>query len=171
MRRSYATYLSSMRSGTPDEEAFAAAFGKDTAALDRELSSYVRRDTFPAIRINFPEKSAATAVPRGRTLDDDEADAYLADMQARVKRVDEARTRVAAIQKRDPKVGRASMVLGAIELRENQLSDALAHLERGAALAPDDFIVQSTYGRGLVRQMSEARTDARCSSDDLAAGT
>ena len=152
-------YLSAMRSGTPDEQAFAAAFGNDTAALDRELSEYVRRHTFPAVRLNFPEKTAATTVPRGRTLDDDEADTYVADMQARVNRVDEARARIAAIQKRAPKVGRASMVLGTIDLRENRLADALGHLEKAAALAPDDFIVQSTYGRGLVTQMSEARTD------------
>lgn len=51
------------------------------------------------------------------------------------------------------------MVLGTIDLRENRLGDALGHLEKAAALAPDDFIVQSTYGRGLVTQMSEARTD------------
>jgi cytochrome c-type biogenesis protein CcmH/NrfG len=152
-------YLSAIQSGTPDQEAFAAVFGDDTATLDRELFEYVRQFTYPAVRLDFPEKSASTSVPRGKTLDDDEADAYLADMQARVNRVDEARTRVAAIQKRDPKVGRASMVLGAIDLRENRLSDALGHLEKAAALAPDDFIVQSAYGRGLVTQMSEARAD------------
>ena len=50
------------------------------------------------------------------------------------------------------------MVLGSIELRANRLSDALVHLERGASQAPDDFIVQSTYGRGLVMQMSGVRT-------------
>jgi cytochrome c-type biogenesis protein CcmH/NrfG len=151
-------YQSAMQSGAAHEEAFAAAFG-DAASLDRELFEYVRQFTFPAVRIGFPEKSAATSVPRGKALDDDEADAYLADMQARVSRVDEARKRVAAIQKRDPKVGRAFMVLGAIDLRENRLSDAVAHLEIAAALAPDDFIVQSAYGRSLVMQMSEVRND------------
>jgi cytochrome c-type biogenesis protein CcmH/NrfG len=152
-------YLSAIRAGTPDDEAFAAAFGADTATLDRELFEYVRQFSFPAIRLDFPEKSASTSVPRGRTLDDDEADAYLADMQARVDRVEEARARVAAIQKRDPKVGRASMVLGTLDLRENRLSEALGHLEKAAALAPDDHIVQSAYGRGLVMQMSRGRTD------------
>ena len=155
----FRAYLSALRAGTPDQEAFAAAFGKDAGGLDRELFEYVRQFTFPAVRVDFPAKSASTSVPRGRTLDDDEADAYLADMQARVDRVDEARARVAAIQKRDPKVGRASMVLGTIDLRGNQLSGALGHLERAAALAPDDFIVQSTYGRGLIMQMSGVRAD------------
>ena len=160
----FRAYLSAMRAGAPDQEAFARAFGADAAVLDRELFEYVRRFTFPAIRVDFPEKSAPTSVARGKTLDDDEADAYLADVQARVDRVDEARTRVAAIQKRDPQVGRASMVLGTIELRANRLNDALEHLERAAALAPDDFIVQSTYGRGLVTQMSAVRTDQEAAS-------
>jgi cytochrome c-type biogenesis protein CcmH/NrfG len=153
----FRNYLSAMESGTPHEKAFTAAF-HDAAGLDRELFEYVRRFTFPAVRIQFPEKSA-TSVPRGKALDDDEADAYLADMQVRVDRVDEARTRVAAIQKRDPNVGRAFMVLGLIDLREKHLSDAVAHLEKAAALAPDDFLVQSAYGRSLVSQMSAVRNE------------
>ena len=56
------------------------------------------------------------------------------------------------------------MVLGTIELRANRLSDALVHLERGASQAPDDFIVQSAYGRGLVTQMSQVRTDPRATA-------
>jgi Flp pilus assembly protein TadD len=160
----FRAFLSAVRAGTPEQEAFAAAFGADAAALDRELFEYVRQFTFPTIRFDFPAKSASTSIPRGRTLDDDEADAYLADMQARVDRLDEARARVAAIQKRDPKVGRASMVLGTMDLRGNRLSEALGHLERAASLAPDDFIVQSTYGRALVTQMSGVRADPQATA-------
>ena len=152
-------FLSTLESGAAQEAAFATAFAGDAAVLDRELFEYVRQFKFPAIRIDFLERSAATSVPRGTMLDDDEAEAYLADMQARVGRVDEARTRVAAIQKRDSKVGRAFMVLGAIDLREKRLNDAVAHLEKAAALTPDDFVVQSAYGRSLVTQMSEMRND------------
>jgi Flp pilus assembly protein TadD len=157
-------YLTAMQSGTPDGEAFSAAFGADMATLDRELFDYVRQFTFPILRITFPDKSASTAVPRGRTLADDEADAYLADIQARVGRVDEARARVTAIQKRNPKVGRASMVLGTIDLREKRLSDALVHLERAATLAPEDFVVQSTHGRALLTQMSDVRADRQAAA-------
>jgi len=38
------------------------------------------------------------------------------------------------------------------------------HLERGASQAPDDFVVQSTYGRGLVMQMSGVRTDPQATA-------
>jgi cytochrome c-type biogenesis protein CcmH/NrfG len=152
-------YLLALQSGRPHAESFDAAFG-DAATLYRELYEYVRRDAFTAVEFDVHQKSAAMSVPRGTKFDDDEADAYLADMQARVGRVDDARTRVAAIQKRAPKVGRAYMVLGGIDLSEKRVSDAVAHLRKAAALAPDDFIVQSTYGRGLVAQMSEARNDA-----------
>lgn len=154
----FRNYLSALESGTPQDEAFAAALG-DAKALDRELYEYVRRKAFTAVQIDFRQRSAATSVPRGTTFDDDEADAYLADMQARVDRVDEARARVAAIQKRAPTVGRAFMVLGTIDLREKRVSEAVAHLEKAAALAPDDFIVQSAYGRSLVTQLSDVRDD------------
>lgn len=151
-------YLSALASGKPHGEAFAAAFG-DSVTLDQELFGYVRRRAFMALQINLGQKSPATSVPRGTSFDDDEADAYVADVQARVGRVDEARTRVAAIQKRAPQVGRAFAVLGAIELRDKRPSEAAAHLEKAAALLPDDFVVQSTYGRSLVEQMSELRND------------
>ena len=154
----FRNYLSALESGTPQDEAFAAAFG-DAKVLDRELYEYVRRKTFAAVQIDSRQKSAATSVPRGTMFDDDEADAYLADLQARVDRVDEARARVAAIQKRAPTVGRAFMVLATIDLREKRVSEAVAHLEKAAALAPDDFIVQSAYGRSLVTQLSEVRDD------------
>jgi cytochrome c-type biogenesis protein CcmH/NrfG len=145
-----------MESGTPHEQAFAAAFGADAAVLDRELVEYVRQLTFPSVRIQLHEKSAAASIPRGQTLVDDDAETYLADIQARIDRVDEARTRLAAIQKRNPKAGRAFMVLGTIHMREKRVSEAVAHLEKAAALAPDDFMVQSAYGRSLAMQMSEA---------------
>jgi tetratricopeptide (TPR) repeat protein len=149
-------YLSAMESGTPHDQAFTAAFGADTAVLDSELVEYVRQFTFPAVRFQFPEKSAAASIPRGKPLDDDDAEIYLADIQARIERVDDARTRLAAIQKRNPQAGRAFMVLGTIHLREKRVSDAVAHLEKAAALAPDDFMAQSAYGRSLAMQMSEA---------------
>jgi tetratricopeptide (TPR) repeat protein len=156
----FRSYLSAMESGTAHEQAFAAAFGADVAALDSELAAYVRQFTFPAVRFEFPEKSAATSIPRGEVLEDDEAETYLADIQARIDRAEEARTRLAAIQKRNPKSGRALMVLGAIHMREKRVSDAVAHLEKAAALAPDDFMVQSAYGRSLAMQMSEAPASA-----------
>ena len=150
----FRSYLSAMDAGTPPEQAFAAAFGADLAVIERELVEYVRQFTFPAVRYEFSEKSAATAIPRGKALDDDEAEAYLAHIQSRIDRVDEARTRLAAIQKRNPKAGRAWMVLGVMHMREKKLSEAVAHLEKAAALAPDDFMVQNAYGRALVMQMS-----------------
>lgn len=152
-------YLAALQAGTPHEQAFAASFA-NAALLDGELFNYVRRFSFPAVRVSFSEKTAATSVPRGMALDDDEADAYVADIQARVNRVDDARARVAAIQKRNPNVGRALMVLGAIDLREKRVDSAVTQLEKAATLSPDDFIVQITYARALISQMSEVRNDA-----------
>jgi tetratricopeptide (TPR) repeat protein len=163
----FRNYLSAMLSGSTDEQAFAAAFD-NAASLDSELVEYVRRFTFPAVRLTFPDKSASTSVPRGKALDTGEADAYLAAIQARLGRVDEARARAAAILKRNPKVGRAFMVLGVIALRDKDVSAAAGHMNNAAALAPDDFIVQSIYGRSLVAQISDARNDAARAAQLLA---
>lgn len=42
-----------------------AAFGADVALLESELGEYVRHFTFPAVRVEFSEKSAAASIPRG----------------------------------------------------------------------------------------------------------
>ncbi len=153
----FRNYLSAMQSGKPYQDAFASAFGGSAGALDRELSEYVRQIAFPYIRFRFAEQSAAASVPRGTALDEDEAEAYLADLQSRIGRVDEARVRLTAIHKRNPKVARSLMVLGTIAAREKQWNEAVANLEQAAALAPDDFAIQNAYGRSLVSQMSELR--------------
>ena len=153
-------YLSAMRSGTPDERGVCRGVrrrhrGARSRAFQLRPPGHVSRGS-PQL---FGENRRDDRTARQDTRRQRSRYVSLPTCRRGSNRVDEARVRAAAIQKRAPKVGRASMVLGAIDLRENQVSDALGHLEKAAALAPDDFIVQSTYGRGLVTQMSEARTD------------
>ena len=153
--KQFAQYLSSVRSGTEPTAAFATAFGADTATLDRELFEYVRQHLFPGIMFDFGAKVAASTVPRGRTIDDLEADIYVADLQSRVGRVDEARTRLAAVLKRKPDAARATASLGLQHFRARELDKALPLLEQAAGQGLTDAWVQIAYGRALIARLGE----------------
>ena len=70
--KQFRLFLASVRSGSPANAAFTAAFG-EPAALDRELFDYVRKFLFPAILFDFGEKVAGGTVQKGQTLHDVEA--------------------------------------------------------------------------------------------------
>jgi tetratricopeptide (TPR) repeat protein len=147
-------YLGALKTGADPERAFSDAFGADTATLDRELFEYIRRFAYPAIRMQFPEKVVAET-ERGTTMDDLDAEVYVADLQARINRVDEARERLQAIVKRKPSAARAWSALGLIEFRARRFTEALTLLERGAQEDVLDPFVQSALGRASIFVLSQ----------------
>jgi tetratricopeptide (TPR) repeat protein len=164
--KQFSQLLSSLRSGGTMQASFDQAFGADAGTLDRELFDYVRQFAFPAMQFDFGERVAATAVPRGQTLDDLEAEIYVADLQSRMGREAEARTRLAAVLKQKPDASRATASLGLQELRAGRLDAALPLLERAAAQGQDDASVQAAYGRGLIARLSE-RSDPAAATETL----
>lgn len=153
-------YLTALRSGTDHQVAFTAAFGSDTAALDRELFDYIRKYLFPALRVDFGEKIVAD-IQRGTTIDDVEGEIYVADLQARIGRDEEARTKLQAIVIRTPDAALAWTSLGLIEFRERRIKEALPLLERGAERGEGNAFVQTALGRALIAAYSEASPSER----------
>jgi tetratricopeptide (TPR) repeat protein len=147
-------YLAAVKSGADPAGAFTDAFGPDLAVLDRELFQYVRQVAFPALRLQFNQKITGEA-ERGTTMDDIEADVYVADLQARIGREQEGRARLQAVLARKPDIARASTALGLIDFRARRFKEALPALERAAGQAPQDAFVQTAFGRGLVAIVNE----------------
>jgi tetratricopeptide (TPR) repeat protein len=157
-------YLTAVKSGGDPGSAFTDVFGSDLAALDSELFQYVRQFAFPALRLQFNQKISGEA-ERGTTMDDTDADIYVADLQARVGREQEARARLQAILARKPDSARASTALGLIDFRARRFKEALPVLERAAGQDPQDAFVQTAFGRGLVAIVNEtAALDARAAA-------
>lgn len=145
------TYLSAIREGTPAREAFSAAFGADTTALDRELQQYVRAFAFGALRVEFSEKLVAASLASGQTLSDVEASGYLGDLLARLNRADDARAYLTKVIDGSAESARAMTSLGLLELRAANEAAALPLLEKAVALSPNDPQLLSAYGRVLTR--------------------
>ncbi len=154
------TFLTSIATGTPEPLAFRAAFGSDTALLERELSDYVRSARFPATRITVDARLGRGGASVGEAIDDDEASGYLGDMLARLNRAGDARAYLQRTLDRNPAAARALAALGSLDLRAGQDAEALALLERSAERAPGVASIQGMYGRALTRRADRGGADA-----------
>ena len=151
-------YITAITTGSDADDAFRMTFG-DAHQLEDELSAYIHRFTFPALKIVFAE-SARTAIPaHGDPILEADAQGYLGGLLLQTGRVDEARQLLESTLKQQPESIRASVNLALLHARENRLADAVALLHRAATRAPDDGTVQTAYGRTLVMQMQERLTD------------
>jgi len=156
--KQFRQFLAGVRAGGDTKTLFADAFGADTV-LDRELFDYVRRFSFPAMRFDFDDRVSAETVQKGRTMDDLDAEIYIADLQNRIGRGEEAQARLTAILTKKPGAPRALVAQGMEHLRGERLDAALPLLERAASQAPDDAWAQSAYGRVLVARLGNRLVD------------
>lgn len=152
-------YLAAVLEGVRARDAFARAFGADTAALERELATYVRSIRLTALRIDFDERSTAGGLSPGEVIRDDEAAGYLGDMLARLNRTDDARAYLRKTIEANADAARAIAALGLLELRATNEAVAFPLLERAASLAPGVASVQSAYGRALTRRADRGGAD------------
>ena len=153
------TYLGAVLEGVPAAEAFAQAFGSDTAGLERELATYIRSLQLNALRIDFDQRIMAGGVSPGEVIPDEEAAGYLGDMMARMNRADEARAYLRKTIESHANAARAIAALGLLELRATNDDVAFPLLERAASLAPDVATIQSAFGRALTRRADRGWAD------------
>jgi len=149
-------YLTLLASGTPQREAFRQAFQTDPKTLEREVREYVRLFAFPAVDLTVGERDDRMG---GRTerLQEWEAQSYLGDLLAHISsRKDDARTYLERLTTAHPESARALSALGGLYVRDGKDDEGLALLERAAAGAPNDALVQTSLARALVDRLSAA---------------
>lgn len=152
-----AQYLARLHDGGEPSETFKAVFG-DPAMLERELHDYLRKFSFPALRLDFGEKVGGAAAGPADALDEVNSSTYLADLLARTGHVDEARGRLQKILEAHPNASAAAETLGVLELNAGNSDRALPWLER-AANDPSDASAQVLWGRAVVERYEKASND------------
>jgi tetratricopeptide (TPR) repeat protein len=160
-------YLTSLQSGQPSNDAFARAFGTDLSALDRELTEYVRRISVPTVRVQFSQRIGIDTTLRGEPMDDLEGESYLGDLLVRIGRPDDARVHLKRVIDKDSTRARAIAAVGLIELEAQRPEEAVALLERAAALAPEDASVLGMLGRALLARVQQTRGRGDASAASL----
>jgi tetratricopeptide (TPR) repeat protein len=150
------TYLTAIQGGTPAQEAFAATFGSEMPALERELRDYIAAFLFPVVTFKFADRIRGRADDDPTALADHEAQSYLADLVGALGRTEEARARFKEILAGNPDAPLALRGSGLLELQFGRANDAMPLLERAAELRPDDGRVLEALGRGLYGRAEEA---------------
>jgi tetratricopeptide (TPR) repeat protein len=150
-------YLARLHDGGEPAETFKTVFG-DPATLERELRDYLRKFSFPAIRLDFVQKVGGAGAGQADTLDEVNSATYLADLLARTGHVEEARGRLQKILEANPNASAAAETLGVLELNAGNADRALPWLER-AANDPSDAAAQVLWGRAVIERYEKASTD------------
>jgi tetratricopeptide (TPR) repeat protein len=145
-----AQYLARLHDGEDPSRTFAAVFG-DSTILERELHDYLRKFSFPAIRLDFAEKVGGAGAGPADTLNEVDSTTYLADLLARTGNVGAARGRLQKILDANPNATGAAEVLGVLELNAGNADRALPWLER-ASRDPADPGAQVLWGRAALER-------------------
>jgi tetratricopeptide (TPR) repeat protein len=144
-----------LESDVPESEALRRAFG-DLKKLDAELTTYVRRFSFPAV------KTETRIDPQGirtASLTAAQADALRGDFLTRTGRPREARPLLEAAVQQEPDLGWAHEALGALEWSGGRTQEALRRFNDSAKFAPANYVAH--FRAGLIEEEGkEAKADA-----------
>jgi tetratricopeptide (TPR) repeat protein len=145
-------YLTRYQSGDTWEQAFAAAFKTSPAALEDELSRYVRRLSIPKREVVLGPKQTEVNVPAAQPIATADVQAYLGDLLARTGQPEEGRRVLTALLEADSRHARAAAALGAIEVRASRFDVGVPLLERAVELEPDNSAILAALGVALYEQ-------------------
>ncbi len=160
-----AAYLSRFHDGALPAEAFTAIFG-DPATLERELRDYVRKFSFPALRVDFAERVGVAAIGRADALNEIDSGTYLADLLGRTGHLDLARNRLENLIAAHPDASAAAETLGVLELNAGNSERALPWLER-AARDGSAATAQVLWARAVIERYETAANDGRAADSSL----
>jgi Flp pilus assembly protein TadD len=148
-------YVAEIARGRRPADAFFDAFGATPDKFDEQLRAYVSRPAFRWRGINLRDRVQADVNDGGRTLSRGEADAWLGDLQRRIRRTRDAATRIEAAIREDDKAAMPHLAVGLLRIEEGRISESWPSLERAVAIAPDDFMTQYAYGASLLREAAQ----------------
>jgi tetratricopeptide (TPR) repeat protein len=125
------------------------AFQTSLPAMEKELSDYVRRNSFPVQRASLGRGGyGATEV---QALSEAEADCYLGDLLLHLGREADAEKYFVQALSVDPNLVAAHAALGMLRVRQGRIEEAGRHLQRAVSQS-DNHLVHFYYAYTLSRQ-------------------
>jgi tetratricopeptide (TPR) repeat protein len=146
-------YVADIARGRRPADAFFDAFGATPQKFDDQLRKYVAHPAFRFPSFTLHDRVQVDVNDRGRTLSAAEADAWLGDLQRRIRRLREAATRIEAALRLDGEAAITHLALGLLRIDQGRISESWPALERAVAIAPGDFMTQYAYGASLLREL------------------
>jgi tetratricopeptide (TPR) repeat protein len=153
----FSQYMKMVDEGTPQESAFAEAFGTDLVTLQQELTRYVHQFQMLAMQLTLRERISPAALVAVE-IPERVVAPFLADLQYRVSRIDEAEARAKAIVAQSPQSAAGHALLASQRVREDKPQEAAALLNR--PLSFDGFVDHYMVAFALARYLSAVDSDA-----------
>ncbi|HEV2704414.1 MAG TPA: tetratricopeptide repeat protein [Pyrinomonadaceae bacterium] len=135
----------------PTEQAFKQAFETDFAGMEKELKSYVQRNTFDARVATFDRKLEFDSEMQAAPLSEADAEAYLGDLLLHTHRLEEAEKRLRQSLALDAKNAMAHASLGMLRMRQDKFDEAKRHLREAVALGAGNYLAHYYYAYVISR--------------------
>ena len=145
-------YATAIARGRSPNEAFDGAFGMPVAEFEKVLRSYVQQMSFRSLEYTFAATLQVGVLDKELRIPAQEIGAWLGDLQRRIGRVDEAAVRIETSAQAAPGAAMPNLSLALLRIGQSRQIEAWPAFARAAAAAPDDFLVQYTYGVTVLRE-------------------
>ncbi len=150
--RQFLHYLNLLASGTPVDEGFRQAFQTDYATLEKELTDYIGRDTYPAQHVNLDKKLEFDAATQAMPVSEAEVQFYLGDLLLHTQRFDDGEAYLKKALSLDPRLASPHASLGAFYLRQMRWVEAKEQLQQAIAADSQNYRAHYNYAQALSRE-------------------
>ena len=154
-QRQLAEFAELINRGVPDDRAFAQAFKVSPAEMEKQIRSYVGRNTYTINIYTLPNTEGEKQISV-RPMSEGEAQFYLGNLLARTKRLDEAEVLFKAAVALEPELPRPYEGLGFVAMRRNNFNEALEHFKQAATRGSKNHLAHYYYAEALRRQATGA---------------
>lgn len=146
-------FVNALAAGAPIDDSFKQIFQTDYATLEKELMSYIRRNSYPVQTLTFNEKLSFDADMQTTTMSEAETQYYLGDALCRIQRHDDGEEYLKRAVALDPKLAPALASLGISNLRRKRFSESRQYLEQAVAANSQNHMAHYYYAYTLYREL------------------
>ncbi|GAC1445843.1 MAG: hypothetical protein NVSMB56_00060 [Pyrinomonadaceae bacterium] len=149
-------FIKLLSSGASLETSFQKAFQTDFKTMEKELSQYVKSNSYTVETFSFDERLTFDAQMEATTIPDAEATAYLGDLLLHINRLDEAEKVLTQALALDSNSSLAQTALGMVRVRQQRFDDAREFLQRAVAADTKNYLAHYYYAFALSREGMDA---------------
>jgi tetratricopeptide (TPR) repeat protein len=144
-------FVDLMSNGVPMEKAFQEAFAITFESMEKELKSYIQRNSYPVLTGHFENKLGFDASMTAAPISEAETQAYLGDLLLHSNRAD-SETYLQKALALDPNLAMANASLGMLRVREGKAAEARKSLERAVVANSQNYLIHYYYAYALSRE-------------------
>lgn len=144
-------FVELVSANVPMEQAFQQAFNSSFETMEKELRSYIQRDSYPIISGSFNNKVSYDKEMQTAPLTEAEAQAYLGDLLLHSQRAD-CETYIKKALALDPNLPMANASMGMLLVRQGKAAEARVSLEKAVAANSQNYLIHYYYAFALSRE-------------------